>query len=198
MQAVADGGALGNSSRVIKTGATVPVVLAGKPNGTPQVGKPWAFQLDTENLSSLKVLAAPKGTRLNRAKGLLTWTPSAAAGKADPKVLRVKGCSADKRCVTQEWKVTAYAKGIAPAGPPRSFRVLDSVVKAGETIELRAQGVDEKVKVQVDGRRVSAKVSDEQTITVKLPRNLGKGAHDVSLQIGGDLKETLSGAIVVL
>jgi hypothetical protein len=198
VQAIAGEGALGNVSKVVTTGATVPVVLAGRPNGTPQVGKAWAFQLDTENLSSLKVLKAPKGTRLNRAKGLLTWTPSAAAGKADPQVLSVKGCSRDKRCVTQQWKVTAYAKSLAPAGPARSFKVLDSVVKPGETIELRAQGVDEKVTVRIDGKRVKASAEDEQTIAVRLPKTLGKGPHDVSLRIGGDLEEKLTGAIVVL
>jgi hypothetical protein len=198
VQAIDANTKLGNISRVVTTGATVPVVLAGRPNGTPQVGKAWAFQLDTENLSSLKVLSAPKGTRLNRAKGLLTWTPSAAAGKSDPQTLQLKGCSSDKRCVTQQWKVVAYAKGIAPAGPPRSFKVLDSVVKAGETIELRAQGVDEKVTVRIDGRRVKASVEDEQTVSVRLPKTLHAGPHDVSLRIGGDLEEKLTGAIVVL
>src|SRR3954451_1450250 len=145
---------LGNVSKPLTTSALVPVVLAGRPNGTPQVGQPWAFQLDTENLSSLSVLKAPKGTRLNRAKALLTWTPAAKAGTVDPQVLRVRGCTRDRRCVTQEWKLAAYPKGFAPVGPARSFKVLDSVVKPGETIELRAQGLDQAVTVKVDGRRV--------------------------------------------
>jgi hypothetical protein len=52
--------------------------------------------------------------------------------------------------------------------------------------------------VRIDGRRVRATIADEQTISVRLPRRLKKGAHDVSLRIGGDLEEKLTGAIVVL
>jgi hypothetical protein len=46
--------------------------------------------------------------------------------------------------------------------------VLDSVVTPGETIELRAQGIDQAVKVRIDGRRVKARVLDEQTVSVTL------------------------------
>lgn len=76
--------------------------------------------------------------------------------------------------------------------------MLDSVVTPGETIELRAQGIDQAVKVRIDGRRVKARVLDEQTVRVTLPKRLAVGPHDVSLRIGQDLEETLSGAVVVL
>jgi hypothetical protein len=189
---------LGNISNEVTTGATEPVVLAGSPNGTPQVGKPWAFQLEVDNVRSLKVLASPKGTTLNRRAGLLTWTPKVAAGRVAPQKLKVRACGSARRCITQEWYLSAYGTGFAPAGPARSFRVLDSVVTPGETIELRAQGIDEAVRVRIDGRRVKAKVLDEQTVSLTLPKRLAKGPHDVSLRIGKDLEETLSGAVVVL
>jgi len=189
---------VGNISREIVTGARTPVVLAGRPNGTPQVGKPWAFQLELKNVTSLTVLAAPKGTKLNRRTGLLTWTPSTKAGRVAPQKLRIRACGPGRRCITQEWFLSAYAPGFAPVGPARGFRVLDSVVKPGETIELRAQGIDQAVRVRVDGRRVTARVLDQQTVSVTLPRRLGVGPHDVSLRIGQDLEETLSGAVVVL
>ncbi|MBJ7454819.1 MAG: hypothetical protein JHC74_02060 [Thermoleophilia bacterium] len=189
---------VGNISKEITTGALEPVVLAGTPNGTPQVGKPWAFQLELDNVRSLKVLASPKGTKLNRRTGLLTWTPKAAAGRAAPQKLKVRACGSARRCITQEWYLSAYGTGFAPAGPARGFEVLDSVVTPGETIELRAQGIDQAVKVRIDGRRVKARVLDEQTVSVTLPKRLAAGPHDVSLRIGQDLEETLSGALVVL
>lgn len=189
---------VGNISKEITTGALEPVVLAGTPNGTPQVGEPWAFQLELDNVRSLKVLASPKGTKLNRRTGLLTWTPKAAAGRAAPQKLKVRACGTARRCITQEWYLSAYGTGFAPAGPARGFEVLDSVVTPGETIELRAQGIDQAVKVRIDGRRVKARVLDEQTVSVTLPKRLAAGPHDVSLRIGQDLEETLSGAVVVL
>jgi len=189
---------VGNISKEITTGALEPVVLAGSPNGTPQVGKPWAFQLELDNVRSLKVLASPKGTKLNRRTGLLTWTPKAAAGRAAPQKLKVRACGSARRCITQEWYLSAYGTGFAPAGPARGFEVLDSAVTPGETIELRAQGIDQAVRVRIDGRRVKARVLDEQTVSVTLPKRLATGPHDVSLRIGQDLEETLSGAVVVL
>ncbi|MEZ5101068.1 MAG: hypothetical protein R3C15_14980 [Thermoleophilia bacterium] len=198
VQSVGADGALGNVSKEIVTGALQPVVLAGTPNGTPQVGEAWAFDLDLQNVKTIRLLASPKGTKLNRKTGLLTWTPSAKAGTVPPQTLRVQGCSADGRCVTQEWQVTAFARGTSPVGPARGFVVLDSVVKPGETIELRAQGIDERVTVKVDGKRVKATVLDQNTVAVVLPKGLGKGAHDVSFRIGQDLEETRKGAIVVL
>src|SRR5262249_8907220 len=143
-------------------------------------------------------LSAPPGTKLDAKAGLLTWTPSSKAGRGGPQELKLQGCAADGRCVEQAWNLSAYGHNLAPAGPPRSFKVLDSVVKGGQTIELRSQGVDEKVTVKIDGQKVRARILDEQSISVKLPKKLAKGPHDVSLQIGGDLEEKLSGAIVVL
>jgi len=198
VQAVGGQAELGNVSAAIQTGAVDPVVLAGRPNGTPQVGERWAFKLQTRNLATLKILSAPPGTKLDAAAGLLTWTPSVKAGTVEPKKLELEGCSADARCFSQSWDLSAYARGLAPAGPARSFRVLDSVIKGGQTIELRAQGVDEAVTAKVDGKTVKAKVRDEQTVAIALPRTLAKGSHDVSLRIGQGLEETLSGAIVVL
>lgn len=189
---------VGNISKEITTGALEPVVLAGTPNGTPQVGERWAFQLDLDNVRSLRILAAPKGTKLNRRTGLLTWTPRPAAGRSAPQKLKIRACGSARRCITQEWYLSAYGTGFAPAGPARGFEVLDSVVTPGETIELRAQGIDQAVKVRIDGRRVKARVLDEQTVSVTLPRRLAVGPHDVSLRIGQDLEETLSGAVVVL
>jgi len=198
VQAVADKGELGNVSTTIQTGAIDPVILAGRPNGTPQVGERWAFKLATRNLATLKVLSAPPGTKLDAAAGLLTWTPSKKAGTVEPKKLELEGCSADGRCFSQSWDLSAYARGLAPAGPARSFRVLESVVQGGQTIELRSQGVTGKVTAKVDGKAVTAKVRDEQTVAITLPRKLSKGAHDISLRLGQGLEETLSGAVVVL
>jgi hypothetical protein len=170
-------------------------VLAGTPNGTAQVGRAWAFKPETANLARLKIVSGPAGVDITDDQ--FTWTPTAKAGRAEPQPLVVEGCAADGRCVTQTWYINAYSRGLAPAGPPRGFKVLDSVVKRRQTIELRAQGVDEQVTVEVDGRPVKARIRDEQTVAAVLPRTLAKGAHDISLRIGEDLEETLDGALVV-
>ena len=198
VQPIAVDGTIGNVSAQVTTGALTPVVLAGTPNGTPQVGEPWAFQLETANLTSLKLLASPKGTKLNRRTGLLTWTPSAKAGTVAPQLLRVRGCAKGNRCVTQEWYLSAYGVGFSPSGPARGFKVLDSVVEPGDTVEIRAQGIDEAVTVKVDGKRLQATILDQNTVSFVLPQNLKPGPHDVSFRIGKDLEETLTGAIVVL
>ena len=140
------------------------------PAGRKGVGLPARARRTS---SSLKLLAAPKGTKLNRRTGLLTWTPTAGPAGSPRRRCGSRPAAAGRRCITQEWFLSAYAPGFAPAGPARGFRVLDSVVKPGETIELRAQGIDEGVRVKVDGRRVTARVLDQQTVSVTLPEAPG-------------------------
>ena len=166
------------------------VVLAGTPNGLARVGRPWAFQLETANVTRLRLVSGPRRARLSRT-GLLRWTPRTA-----PARFAVEGCSADARCVTRELTVTPYATGRIPFGPIRGFQVLEPVVRPGQRITLIAQGVRGRVFAKVDGRRVRARRLDSGSVRVTLPRRLARGAHDLSLRIGGNAEETAPGAIV--
>jgi hypothetical protein len=166
------------------------VVLAGSPNGLARSGKPWAFQLETANVARLRLVSGPRRARISRS-GRLTWTPRRAPGR-----FVVEGCSGDGRCVTRELAVTPYASGRVPFGPARGFQVLESVVRPGQRITLIAQGVRGRVRAEVDGRRVRARRLDSGSVRVTLPRRLARGAHDVSLRIGGGAEETAHAAIV--
>ena len=196
VQAVLDDGTRGNISREIAVSPTQPVVLDGEPTGLARVGKPWAFQLETEGLTRLRLVKSPPGTRLRR-DGLVTWRPSAKAGRSEAVTFSVQGCRGS-RCLTREFRVAAYQANWNPAGPPRGFRVLGNVVRGGERLGLRVSGVSGPVVVKIDGKRVPARVRDGITIIATVPKGLAKGAHDVSLQIGNDPVETREGALVVL
>ncbi|MFN8123449.1 MAG: carboxypeptidase-like regulatory domain-containing protein [Thermoleophilia bacterium] len=195
VQAVRNDGTRGNISREIGVSPTQPVVLDGEPTGLARVGKPWAFQLDAEGLTSLRLVKGPRGSRISRS-GLVTWRPSAKAGKAAPVTFAVKGCRGS-RCLTREFTVAAYQLNWNPAAPARGFTVLGNVVTGGERVGLRVAGIRGPAVVTVDGRRVRSRVRDGITVEFTVPRGLARGAHDVSLQIGGDPVETREGALIV-
>lgn len=195
VQAVQDDGTRGNISREIAVSPSRPVVLDGEPTGLARVGKPWAFQLDTEGLTRLRLVKGPRGSRISRA-GLVTWRPSATAGRSAPVTFSVRGCRGS-RCLTREFTVSAYQANWNPAAPARGFTVLGNVVTGGERVGLRVGGARGPVVVRVDGRRVPARVRDGITVVFTVPRGLAKGPHDVSLQLGGDPVETREGALIV-
>lgn len=195
VQGIGDAQENGNLSSEVEVSPTQPVVLAGYPTGLAQVGKPWAFQLDAEGLTSLRLTQGPTGSKITP-QGLVTWRPSVKAGKAAPVTFTVEGCRGD-RCYEREFTVSAYQAGLYPTGPARGFRVLGNVVRSGQKVNLRAQGVNAPITVKIDGKRVTARTLDSATVEVRLPR-LAKGAHDVSLTIGGGLEEHQRGALIVL
>jgi hypothetical protein len=127
--------------------------------------------------------------------GLVTWGPSTQAGKLEPQKFTVEGCKAD-RCFTREFYVSAYAKGWLSAAPARGFVVVANVVKGGQTIQLRTQGVNAPVLVKIDGKKVKARALDASTVELTLPTPK-KGPHDVSLKVGADLEESRRGALIV-
>lgn len=196
-QAVDPSGRPGNPSDPITLAPSDPVVLAGKPHATAQVGRPWAFELDTAPGQTLRLLEGPKGTRLARRRALLRWTPSRAAGRKGPQRFTVRACKG-QRCVTRSFHLSAYGRNLAPFGPARGFAVSPSVLpRTGGTLTIRAQGIDQKPVVKIDGKVRRARRIDAQTLTVKVGR-LRPGRHDVSLRIGRDPEERRPGAIVVV
>jgi hypothetical protein len=196
VQAADADGKLGNVAGPAVVTPSAGVVVSGTPNGLAEVGKPWAFRFETANVARLRLVAGPPGARLSR-NGLVRWTPRPAAIRKGFVTFSVEGCSDDERCVTREFKVTPFASGRLPFGPIRGFQVLQSVVRPRQEITLIAQGVRGRVRVKVDGRRVRARVLDSGSVRAKLPVRLARGAHDVSLRIGGNVEEVARSAIVV-
>jgi hypothetical protein len=197
-RAVGPDGRPGNISEPIPVTPTDGVVLAGKPNATPQVAKRWAFQLDTNPGTAVRLVSGPSGMRIAGGEALLQWTPSASAGRGNPQTFVVEGCRAD-RCVTRTFTIEAYAKNVYPYGPARGFLATPSVLpRRGGKLTIRAQGLDERAVVKLDGRVLrGVRRIDAGTLEVKTGR-LTKGPHEVSLQIGQDLEERRPGTIVVL
>ena len=196
VQAADADGKVGNVAGPVVVTPSAGVVVSGTPNGLAEVGKPWAFRLETANVARLRLVSGPRGARLS-ANGLVRWTPRPAAVRKGFVTFSVEGCSDDARCATREFSVTPFASGRVPFGPIRGFQVLQSVVRPRQLITLIAQGVRGRVRVTVDGRRVRARVLDSGSVRAKLPARLARGAHDVSLRIGGNLEEVARSAIVV-
>jgi hypothetical protein len=196
VQAVDADGKVGNVSGPVVVTPSAGVVVSGTPNGLAEVGKPWAFRLETANVTRLRLASGPRRARLSR-NGLVRWTPRPATVRKGFVTFAVEGCSADGRCVTRQFRVTPFSSGRLPFGPIRGFQVLQSAVRPGQPITLIAQGVRGRVRVKVDGRRVRARVLDSGSVRAKLPARLARGAHDVSLRIGGNLEEVARSAIVV-
>jgi IPT/TIG domain len=196
VQAFGSDGGKGNTSAPQRTAATDPVVLAGKPSGVAEVGKLWAFQLKSAPGVALKLISGPPGMTLNGGVAQLRWTPAKSAGAATPQQFVVEGCKAD-RCVRRTFNVSAYAKGFAPFGPARGFQVTPNVVKAGQVVTIRAQGIDATPVVKVDGKVVKVTKVNSGALEFKAPK-LAKGAHDVSLKIGSDFEERKPGALIVV
>jgi hypothetical protein len=195
VQAISQANARGNLSDPIRVTPTDPVVLEGTPNGAAEVGKPWAFQVRTVPGVALKLVSGPRGMSLSGGIAQLRWTPAKAAGASQPAQFVVEGCKAD-RCVRRTFNVSAYGKGYAPFGPPRGFAVGPNVVKPGQVVTIRAQGIDAKPVVKVDGKPVKVVRVNAGALEFKAPK-LAKGAHDVTLKIGSDLEERKPGALVV-
>ena len=141
VQAIDNGAKRGNLAGPVAVTPTDGVVLAGKPNGVAEVGKPWAFQLETSPGVALKLISGPPGMAIVGSSAQLRWTPAKVAGAAAPQQFVVEGCKAD-RCVRRTFNISAYAKGYAPFGPARGFQVTPNVVKKGVTVTIRAQGID--------------------------------------------------------
>ena len=199
VQAIRGGGGRGNSSAQQQVTALDPVVLAGKPNGVAQVGKLWAFQLEVFGGVNLRLLSGPPGMKLaGGGVAQLRWTPGRSAGTAAPQEFTVEGCK-ESRCVTRTFNVSAYASGFAPAGPARGFQVTPNVVRRkGSLVTIRAQGIDAKPVVKIDGKVVGGvRRLNAGTLEFKAPK-LASGAHEVSLKIGSDAVERKPGAIVVI
>jgi hypothetical protein len=196
VQAIKPDGSRGNLSEPIAVTPTDGVVLAGKPGGAAQVAKQWAFQIETVPGVAVKLVSGPPGMTFDAASGQLRWKPGKQAGTATPQKFVVEGCKAD-RCVQREFNVSAYAKGFAPAGPARGFAITPNVVKSGQVVTLRAQGIDGTPVVKIDGVVVKGvKRLNAGALEFKAPR-LAKGAHDVSLKIGGDAEERRPGGLIV-
>jgi len=173
--------------------------MAGRPNGVAQVGRVWAFPLEVFGGVKVRLVKGPPGMRLVSGTAQLRWTPSRSAGTAAPAEFTVEGCK-EGRCLTRTFSVSAYAKGYAPFGPARGFQVTPNVVKArgGDRVTIRAQGVDGKPVVKIDGKPVrGVKRVNAGTVEFRAPK-LSRGGHDVSLAIGGDAEERKPGALVVL
>jgi hypothetical protein len=175
---------------------TDPVVLAGKPSGAADVGKLWAFQLQTVPGVTLRLVSGPPGMTLVGNLAQLRWTPAKSAGAATPQQFVVEGCKGT-RCVQRTFNISAYGKGYAPLGPPRGFAVTPNVVKAGQVVTIRAQGIDATPVVKIDGKPVKVTKINASALEFKAPK-LAKGAHDVTLKIGSDFEERKPGALVVV
>ena len=160
------------------------------------MGKLWAFQLKTVPGVTLRLVSGPRGMSLNGGVAQLRWKPAKSAGAAQPAQFVVEGCKAG-RCVQRTFNVSAYGKGYAPFGPPRGFAVGPNVVKAGQVVTIRAQGIDAKPIVKIDGRVVKTTKVNAGALEFKAPK-LAKGAHDVTLKIGSDFEERKPGALVVV
>jgi hypothetical protein len=200
VQAVQSGGGRGNQSAPQRVDPTDPVVLAGEPNGVAQVGKLWAFQLKVFGGVKLRLVKGPAGMKLAAGVAQLRWTPSRSAGASAPQELTVEGCK-EGRCVQRTFNISAYGKGLAPAGPARGFQVTPNVLKprgGNRLVTIRAQGIDAKPVVRIDGKVVrGVRRLNAGALEFKAPR-LSKGAHDVSLKIGADAAERKPGALVVI
>ena len=196
MQAAGADGAVGNPSAAVVVTPRAGVVVSGTPNGLAEVGRPWAFRLETANVQRLRLVAAPAGTRLSQ-RGLVRWRPSAAAIRRGSVSFSVEGCSSDARCVTRDFTVATVSSGRLPFGPIRGFQVLQSEVRPGQRITLIAQGVRGRVRVAIDGRTVRARALDSGSVEATLPARLARGGHDVSLRIGANPAEVAENAIVV-
>jgi hypothetical protein len=198
VQAVRSGGGRGNASAPQSVSPTDPVVLAGKPNGVAQVGKLWAFQLEVFGGVKLRLVKGPRGMRLlGGGVAQLRWTPSRSAGTSAPQEFTVEGCK-DTRCVTRTFNVSAYPKGFAPFGPARGFQVTPNVLRArgGELVTIRAQGIDGRAVVKIDGKAVRrVRRLNSGALEFRAPR-LRRGAHEISLKIGADATERKPGAVV--
>jgi hypothetical protein len=196
VQAISTTNTQGNASDPIRVTPTDPVVLAGKPNGVAEVSKLWAFQLQTVPGVALKLVSGPSGMTLVGNAAQLRWTPSKSAGAAQPQQFVVEGCKA-ARCVRRTFNISAYAKGYAPVGPARGFQVTPNVVKAGQVVTIRAQGIDATPVVKVDGKPVKVTKINSGALEFKAPK-LAKGAHEVTLKIGTDFEERKPGALIVV
>jgi hypothetical protein len=196
VQAIDASAGHGNLAGPVAVTPTDGVLLAGKPNGVAEVGKPWAFQLETGPGVTLKLISGPAGMTLVGNSAQLRWTPAKQAGAAAPQQFVVEGCKGD-RCVQRTFYISAYSKGFAPFGPARGFQVTPNVVKTGALVTIRAQGIDAKPVVKIDGKAVKGvKVLNAGALEFKAPK-LAAGAHDVSLKIGSDAEERKVGALVV-
>jgi hypothetical protein len=196
VQAISQNNTRGNLSDPIKVTPTDPVVLAGKPSGAADVGKLWAFQLQTVPGVTLRLVSGPPGMTLVGALAQLRWTPAKSAGAATPQQFVVEGCKGT-RCVQRTFNISAYGKGYAPLGPPRGFAVTPNVVKPGQVVTIRAQGIDATPVVKIDGKPVKVTKINSSALEFKAPK-LAKGAHDVTLKIGSDFEERKPGALVVV
>lgn len=196
VQAFSPDGSRGNLSRSFTTSATDPVVLDGQDNGYAQVGAPWALDLDIDGGTTVRLVSGPGSARLDSSRALLTWTPSAAAGTQPPTVFVIEACK-EVRCVRREFAVSVLARKLAPFGPARGFAVTPNVVRPGDLVMLRAQGVDGVPRVKVDGKIVKATRVNESAVSFRVP-DLPAGAHDVTLRIGTDVAETQRGAFTIL
>ena len=199
VQAVRSGGGRGNASAPQAVQPLDPVVVAGRPNGVAQIGKLWAFELEIFGGVQLRLVEGPPGMRLRPGSTQLRWTPSRAAGAAAPHKFTIEGCK-DGRCVTRTFYVSAYSRGYAPTGPARGFQVTPNVVKARsrELVTIRAQGIDQRPVVKIDGKRVrGVRRLNSGAIEFRSPK-LRRGAHGVSLKIGGDAEERRPGALVAV
>jgi hypothetical protein len=197
VQAARSGGGRGNASAPQTVQPLDPVVVSGRPNGVAQVGKLWAFELEVFGGVQLRLVSGPRGMRLRGGTTQLRWTPSRSAGSAAPQEFTVEGCK-DGRCVTRTFYISAYPSGYAPPGPARGFQVTPNVVKAGkrELVTIRAQGIDQRPVVKIDGKRVrGVRRLNAGAIEFRSPK-LRRGPHGVSLKIGGDAEERKPGALV--
>ena len=197
VQAVRSGGGRGNASAPQIVQPTDPVVVSGRPNGVAEVGKLWAFELEIFGGVQLRLVSGPRGMRLRPGTTQLRWTPSRSAGASEPAEFTIEGCK-DGRCVTRSFHISAYARGYAPPGPARGFQVTPNVVKAGKRtlVTIRAQGIDQRPLVKIDGKRVrGVRRLNAGAIEFRSPK-LRRGAHGVSLKIGGDAEERKPGALV--
>jgi hypothetical protein len=198
VQAVGGDGGRGNLAGPTRVRPTDGVVLAGKPNGVAEVGKQWAFQLKTVPGVALRLVSGPAGMQLDGSSVQLRWRPGRQAGASEPQAFVVEGCKGD-RCVTRTFNISAYAKGYAPFGPARGFQVTPNVLRArgGELVTIRAQGIDGRPVVKIDGATVRrVKRVNAGAIEFKAPR-LAPGAHEVTLKIGNEFEERKPGALVV-
>gem|GEM_PF-5181894 len=194
-QAFGPDGSRGNLSRAFTTSAVDPVVLDGQGNGYAQVGEPWALDLDIDGGTSVRLVSGPRSASLDGDRALLAWTPEPAAGTRPPVVFVVEACKED-RCVQREFVVAVLGRNLAPFGPARGFAVTPNVIRPGDLVTLRAQGVDGVPRVRVDGKVVKARRLNESAVTFRAPR-LRAGSHSVSLKIGSEFAETQEGAFTV-
>ncbi|MCU0306870.1 MAG: hypothetical protein MUE51_03710 [Thermoleophilia bacterium] len=197
VQAEDPDGRPGNLSEAVEVTPSAGVVVSGTPTGLAEIGRLWAFKLETANVARLRLVSGPPGTRLAQ-DGLVRWTPGAAASKDGFVTFSVEGCSTDNRCVTREFEVTAFTRGRVPLGPIRGFDVLESAARPGQQITLLVQGARGTSQVRIDGRVVKSRIVDSGTVVATLPARLGKGSHDVSLRLGGNAVEQAPQAITVL